>query len=246
MVEIVVEVDPVPHACCAWVRSAASFCWSVLVVASSWVRVFWSWVIVLCVPAEVPLPLFDGVVVVVVVDVDEATPSSRWRTGGLAGLVLYQLRLVGVEGRLRRGHRLAQRGRVERPQGLAGGDLLAHRRGDCGDLSCRPGMQAEASLTGSTVPTTVKLVPMSARVTVAMRYPELPLLDAANAAAPPPRRIDQHDGPRDDGTPVTGPAPARTGRIRHCHRREHPRRIRRPPRTRRRRTRTCRSRRRSR
>ncbi len=33
-------VDPVPHACCAWVRSAASFCWSVLVLAWSWVSVF--------------------------------------------------------------------------------------------------------------------------------------------------------------------------------------------------------------
>ncbi len=41
-------------------------------------------------------------------------------------------------------------------------------------------------MTGSTVPTTVMLCPMSARVTVAVRYPELPPLVAAQAAAPPP------------------------------------------------------------
>jgi len=38
--DVVVVVVPVPQACCAWARSAATFCWSVPVVASSWVRVF--------------------------------------------------------------------------------------------------------------------------------------------------------------------------------------------------------------
>ena len=46
---------------------------------------------------------------------------------------------------------------------------------------------AEASLTGSTLPTTVRVVPMSARVTVVVRYPVLLPLTSAQAAAPPPR-----------------------------------------------------------
>ncbi len=58
-------------------------------------------------------------------------------------------------------------------------------------LTCWPGVTgteltwpltpkaAEASLTGSTLPTTVRVVPMSARVTEARRYPALPPLTSA-------------------------------------------------------------------
>ena len=61
-----------------------------------------------------------------------------------------------------------ERGRVERAQRLAGGHGLPGRDRDRGHLP--PDLEGgAASLTGSTLPTTVSVVPMSARVTLAMR-----------------------------------------------------------------------------
>ena len=68
----------------------------------------------------------------------------------------------------------------------------------CPGVTCWPGLTltdvtwpltpkaAEALLTGSMLPTTVSVVAMSARVTATVRYPVLPPLTSAQAAAAPP------------------------------------------------------------
>ena len=55
--------------------------------------------------------------------------------------------------------------------------------------------EAEASLTGSTVPTTVMVCPMFVRVTEAVRKPEFPPPVSAHAAAPPPRTMTKTTAP---------------------------------------------------
>ena len=172
-----------PHACCARARSAASCCWSAAVLASSWVMVLWSWVMVLWVPVDGP-PCVEDVVVVVVVGVDDAAGAldveEDWLVSSCTSFASAELTVDCAE------ETDSPRDVVSRvPSDCPAVTCLAHGRRNRGDFP-PTWKEAEASLTGSTVPTTVRLCPMSARATVAIRYPEFPLLAAAQAAAPPP------------------------------------------------------------
>ena len=122
-----------------------------------------------CVAGRRTRPCGGGVVVVVVVGVDDADGvlDVDGRTDWL--LVLDQLGLVGVEGRLRRGDRLAQRGRVEGPQRLSGGDRLPGRRRDRGDLTGHLEGGRGVADRLDVADDGQASCPMSARVTVAMR-----------------------------------------------------------------------------
>ena len=137
----VVVVDEVPHADCSCAWSAASCCSAAASLAWSWVRVFSSWVIVLC-DAPPEAPCVDGVVVVVVdvdpdlagdADVDEDeedVDDSVALVSSCASLASSESSVSCVGG-----NRLAQRRGVERGQRLPGGDLLAGRHRDRGDLA---------------------------------------------------------------------------------------------------------------
>ena len=129
-------------------------------------------------------PLCDGAVVVVVLAVDDVfvafVAAVDWLVSSCASFASSELRVDWSE-------------ETDSPS-----DVVSSVPSDCPAVTCWPTVavtvatwpetwkEAEASLTGSTVPTTVMLCPMSARVTVVVRYPELPPLVAAQAAAPPP------------------------------------------------------------
>ena len=70
--------------------------------------------------------------------------------------------------------------------------------------------EAAASLTGSTLPTTVRVVPMSARGDAGHAVAGRPPLTVAHAATPPPMMTASDDGADEDGAPVAGrPQPDR-------------------------------------
>ncbi len=135
-------------------------------------------------PVEVPA--LDGVVVVVVVGVDEADGLLAVEEDSLVSSCTS---LASSEFSV---------DSAEETDSLS--DVVSSVPSDSPAVTCCPTAavtvatwpptwnEAEASLTGSTVPTTVRLCPISARATVARRYPELPPAEAAQAAAPPPRR----------------------------------------------------------
>src|ERR1039458_425869 len=120
---------------------------------------------VLCVPVEDP-PL-DGDVVVVVVGVDDADGvvdvEEDWLLSSCVSFASSELRVDCAE----------------ETDSLS--DVVSSVPIDCPAVTCWPTVavtvatwpatwkEAEASLTGSTVPTMVMLCPMSARVTVAIR-----------------------------------------------------------------------------
>ena len=154
----------------AWTRSACCLFWSVESVDSSWVNVVWSCVTV----ALWPLPACVGAVVVVVV-VDD---------GVLLGVLFVDDGDDAEDDSLSSSSTsfASSAARVDSADETASlSAVVSSVPRVCPAVTCWPAVtltvatcpdtwnEAEASLTGSTLPTTVMEVPMSARVTVASR-----------------------------------------------------------------------------
>ncbi len=205
----------------AWARSAPSFCWSLESVDWSWVSVVWSSVTVALEPPFPPVPLCEGAVVVVVLEVDvdfcgvlEPDAAADWFSSSSTSFASFR-----IEGGLGGRHRLAQRGGVERAERLPGGHRLPGRRGDRGHLT--------RHLEGGGG--------VADRLDVADERQRRPDVGPCDGGDPVARRAAADLGPRRDSTaddegaddradhdrpPVAGPAPARR-RLRHRYPRRH-------------------------